>query len=202
MNVDHSAFLVHLAQADPILHEIAAGHGELTWPKQRPHLEAMVRAIVGQQLSTRAAATIFDRVHGLFSGRDITAQGTLALSTDALRNAGLSQQKVRYMQAVAAAWIAEPGLYGQLHNLSDEAVVEALTRITGVGVWTAQMFLMFTLRRPDVFAPNDLGLKKAMANLYGLAMADSNQKFDAFAQRWSPYRSWASLHLWESLKPR
>ena len=82
------------------------------------------------------------------------------------------------------------------------AVVEALTRITGVGVWTAQMFLMFTLRRPDVFAPNDLGLKKAMANLYGLAMADSNQKFDAFAQRWSPYRSWASLHLWESLKPR
>ena len=202
MNVDHPAFLVHLAQADPILHNLVQAQGELAWPAQRPHHEALVRAIVGQQVSTRAAATIFDRVQALYPTGHITPCGTLDLSVETLRSAGLSQQKVRYVHAVAQAWSDEPHRYEHLAELSDEDVLEALTRITGVGVWTAQMFLMFTLRRPDVFAPNDLGLKKAMANLDGLAMADSNRKFDAFAERWSPYRSWASLHLWESLKPR
>lgn len=200
MNADHAPFLAHLAETDPILHAVATRQAHLTWPEPRPHLEAMMRAIVGQQVSTRAAATIFNRFRQLFPAQGIDAATALALPVDELRGAGLSSQKVGYIQAVAQAWSEAPEVYSRLDEQSDEAVIAALTRIKGVGVWTAQMFLMFTLGRPDVFAPNDLGLKKAMANLYGLAMDDALNTFESVAERWSPYRSWASLHLWESLK--
>lgn len=200
MNDEHQAFVAHLIQADRTLLQLVEKHGPLAWPNPRPPFEALLRAIVGQQVSTQAATTIFGRFEGLLQGASWTPELLLSWEIERLRGVGLSSQKVRYVRAVAEAWMEHPDTYSKLDEFDDAKVVSALVDITGVGVWTAQMHLMFTLRRPDVFAPGDLGLKKAMANLYGLAMDSSEKSFSDKAQAWSPFRSLASLHLWRSLE--
>ena len=198
MNVAHAEFLAHLDAVDPKMAELVRVQGPLDWPEPRPHFEALVRAIVGQQVSTQAAATIFNRIADLVEC-EFTPQLLNAFSDATLRGVGLSRQKVVYVRALSAAWMEDPERFEHLGTLSDEGVCAALTSIKGIGVWTAQMFLMFTLQRPDVFAPGDLGLKKAMANRLGLAMESPERAFVVRAERWSPHRSWASLHLWRSL---
>lgn len=200
MNAEYATFLAHLESHDPPLHQLALACGPLSWPERRPPFEALLRAIIGQQVSTQAAATIFNRFRSLFDEVDLTAENVLRLNAERLRSCGLSNQKATYVHAVATAWSDEPERFGRLDTLSDNEVLSALTQIKGVGEWTAQMFLMFTLHRPDVFAPKDLGLKKAMANLYGLAMENPLRDFERIAERWSPYRSWASYVLWASLQ--
>jgi len=199
MNDEHHAFVAHLMRADSTLLQVVKRQGPLNWPGPRPPFEALLRAIVGQQVSTQAAATIYKRFEGLVDGSSWTPELLLRMETERLRGVGLSGQKIRYVRAVAEAWQTEPTTYSNLHKLEDQEVINALVAITGVGVWTAQMYLMFTLRRPDVFAPGDLGLKKAMANLYGLAMDDAEKSFSKKAEAWSPFRILASLHLWRSL---
>lgn len=201
MNEEHKQFLAHLQEHDPRLAKVVSDHGPLPWPEQRPHLEALLRAIVGQQVSTQAAKTIFWRFMELFPSASLSPESLTAMTYEQLRSVGLSNQKTLYVKAVAEAWLQSPNVYSKLDSLSQEEVIQSLTAIKGVGVWTAQMFLMFTLRRQDVFAPGDLGLKKAMANLYGLAMNSPERAFSSVAARWSPYRSLASLHLWHSLNP-
>ena len=198
MNDAHTEFLAHLDREDPAFASLVRAQGPLKWPEPRPHFEALVRAIVGQQVSTQAATTIFNRLVELVQ-TEFTPDGLLARPEEDLRSVGLSRQKVTYVRALSAAWLEEPERFGRLAALSDEEACAALTSIKGIGIWTAQMFLMFTLQRPDVFAPGDLGLKKAMANLLGLAMESPERTFALRAQRWSPHRSWASLHLWRSL---
>ena len=198
MNDAHSQFLAHLDREDPDLASLVRAQGPLEWPEPRPHFEALVRAIVGQQVSTQAAATIFNRLVELVQA-DFAPGRLLARSEEELRSVGLSRQKVTYVRALSTAWEESPERFEHLAALSDEEVCAALTSIKGIGIWTAQMFLMFTLQRSDVFAPGDLGLKKAMANRLGLAMESPERAFAMRAERWSPYRSWASLHLWRSL---
>jgi DNA-3-methyladenine glycosylase II len=198
MNDVHAQFLAHLDTEDPALAALVRAQGPLEWPEQRPHFEALVRAIVGQQVSTKAASTTFNRLVARVQS-EFSPHHLLMLSEVELRSVGLSRQKVAYVGALSTAWVEAPERFEQLETLSDEAVCAALTSIKGIGVWTAQMFLMFTLQRPDVFAPGDLGLKKAMANRLGLAMESPDRAFALRAKRWSPYRSWASLHLWRSL---
>lgn len=199
MNEAHREFIGHLDRVDPLMAKVVRAHGPLDWPTPRPPFEALLRAIVGQQVSTRAADTVFERVVAAFGGA-LTPVGLLELPEDALKAAGMGRQKVAYANALATAWIDDASTFSALHDLSDEDVVAALTQIKGIGKWTAQMFLMFTLQRPDVFAPGDLGLKRAMANLLGLAMDRPDRDFAEAAARWAPYRSRASLHLWHSLR--
>ena len=199
MNELHAAFIAHLRHADPILLEEVNRHGEVPWQPERPHFNALCRAIIGQQLSTKAAATIAQRF-------EVWAEGCGGLNPDVVLEAavselsalGLSSQKVTYIVALAEAWNTQAHLH-RLQQLEDEEVIKALTAIKGIGEWTAQMFLLFTLRRPDVFAPRDLGIKKAMERLYGLPMASSDRELVAFSKRWSPYRSLACRHLWQVL---
>jgi DNA-3-methyladenine glycosylase II len=198
MNDAHAEFLAHLDAVDAELAHLVRAQGPLEWPVARPHFEALIRAIVGQQVSTQAAATIFNRVAGLVGG-EFTPVRMHALSDESLRSAGLSRQKVSYVRALSEAWSDPSRSFSQLEQLPDVDVLGLLTSVKGIGIWTAQMFLMFTLHRPDVFAPGDLGLKKAMANRLGLAMDSPERAFSDRAARWSPYRSWASLHLWRSL---
>lgn len=199
MNELHAAFIAHLSHADTVLLQEVKRHGELPWPPERPHFDALCRAIIGQQLSTKAAATISQRFEAWAEGAG-GLKPTLVLHTtiDDLRALGLSGQKVTYIAALAEAWSTQAKLH-RLEELEDEEVVRALTAIKGIGEWTAQMFLLFTLRRPDVFAPRDLGIKKAMERLYGLSMASSDRELVAFSERWSPYRSLACRHLWKVL---
>ena len=199
MNEHHAAFIAHLSHADPILLQEVNRHGELPWPPELSHFDALCRAIIGQQLSTKAAATIAKRFEAWANeAGGLVPDLILDTATNELRSLGLSGQKATYIAASAEAWKNDASLH-RLEQLEDSEVVRALTAIKGIGEWTAQMFLLFTLRRPDVFAPRDLGIKKAMERLYGLSMASSDCDLVAFSERWSPYRSLACRHLWKVL---
>ena len=163
------------------------------------HLTALVRAIVGQQLSGKAAATIFERFRALFPGSVISAPGISALDDATLRGAGLSGQKVSYLRDLSAR-IADGRLkLDELDSLVDEEVIERLVAVKGFGRWTAEMFLMFRLHRPDVLPVADLGIMKAMQTIYRLRARPKPAKMLKIGEAWRPYRSVASWYLWQSL---
>ena len=135
----------------------------------------------------------------IFLGANYTPQDLLNSSDDELRSLGLSRSKVSYVKAVAEAAGENAQNFKDFHSLSNEEVLKILTDIRGIGVWSAQMFLMFQLRRQDVFAPGDLGLRKAMSLLYGYTMDGSDKIWEERAEQWAPFRTLASLHLWKTL---
>ena len=165
------------------------------------HLSALVGAIVSQQLSTKAAATIFGRFASLFPENQISnAAAIAALDDAALRGAGLSGQKVGYLRDLCAR-IADSRLrLEDLDDLPDELVIERLTAVKGFGRWTAEMFLMFRLHRPDVLPVGDLGIVNAVRKLYGLRKQPDPKRLHKIGEAWRPYRSVASWYLWQSLK--
>ncbi len=195
--------LTHLAAADPVLaHLIAAGYAELLTPTAHEDLYLeLLDAIIGQQLSVKAAATISARFTALFPQDYPAPERVLALTLDDLRTVGVSRQKAGYLQAVAAFKQAGQLEYEVLSRLSDDALTDHLTQIKGVGRWTAQMLLMFALERPDVFPELDLGVQNAMRKHYGLAETGKPllRRMTELAEAWRPYRTTASRLLWKSL---
>jgi len=165
------------------------------------HLSALVGAIVSQQLSTKAAATIFGRLLSLFPERQISGAAAIAALDDAaLRAVGLSGQKVGYLRDLCAH-LAEGRLrLEDLDDLPDELVIERLTAVKGFGRWTAEMFLMFRLHRPDVLPVGDLGIVNAVRQLYGLRKPPDPKRLQKLGEAWRPYRSVACWYLWQSLK--
>lgn len=160
---------------------------------------ALLRAIVGQQLSTKAARTIYGRVLELFDGRTPTPEQLLEADETKLRAAGLSGRKVEYIRDLAAHVIAGELELDRLEELSDEEVIEEIVAVRGLGVWTAEMFLLFHLERPDVLSGGDLGIRKAVLIEYGLEEMPPPAQVLEIGERWRPHRSLASLYLWESL---
>jgi len=165
------------------------------------HLSALVGAIVSQQLSTKAAATIFGRFLSLFPEKHIpSAQAIAAIDDATLRGVGLSGQKVGYLRDLSAR-IADGRLrLDELETLPDELVIERLTSVKGFGRWTAEMFLMFRLHRPDVLPVGDLGIVNAVRRLYGLRKQPDPKRLQKIGEAWRPYRSVACWYLWQSLK--
>ena len=163
------------------------------------HLTALARAIVGQQLSGKAAATIFDRFLALFADRTITAPAITALDDKTLRAVGLSGQKVSYLRDLCARINNGTLQLDELEALGDEDVIARLVAVRGFGRWTAQMFLMFRLHRPDVLPVADLGITKAVQNIYKLRKRPNAAKILKIGEPWRPYRSIASWYLWQSL---
>lgn len=160
---------------------------------------ALLRAIVGQQLSTKAARTIYGRVLELFGGRTPSPEELLAAAETDLRAAGLSGRKVEYVRDLAAHVIAGELELDRLEELSDEEVIAEIVAVRGLGVWTAEMFLIFHLERPDVLSGGDLGIRKAVQIEYGLEEMPTPTRVLEIGEPWRPYRSLASLYLWESL---
>lgn len=159
----------------------------------------LMSAIVSQQLSTRVAAVIWDRFLRLYNRRQPSCKRVLETPSEKLRSVGLSEAKVNYVKAVARFCMENNITAKQLSDLSNEEVIQLLTQIKGVGVWTVQMLLMFSLGRADVFAPDDGGIQQAMASLYGLDNSDKRKlkaNMIAIAEQWSPFRTYACLHLW------
>ena len=156
-------------------------------------------SIMSQQLSTRVAEVIFGRFIQLFDGKEPTAQQIASTSPEILRSIGLSGAKANYINNVAN-FIVERNLRDEvLYSMSDEEVIALLTQIKGVGRWTVEMLLMFTLGREDVFAQDDYGIQTAMAKIYDLDMSnkkDLKQKMLMLSAKWSPYRTFACMHLW------
>jgi DNA-3-methyladenine glycosylase II len=160
---------------------------------------ALLRAIVGQQLSTKAARTIHGRVLDLFDGRTPTPEQLLAVSEKELRAAGLSGRKVEYIRDLAAHVISGELELDRLDELSDAEAIEEIVAVRGLGQWTAEMFLLFHLERPDVLSGGDLGIRKAVQIEYGLDGMPTPTEVVEIGEAWRPYRSLASLYLWESL---
>jgi DNA-3-methyladenine glycosylase II len=179
-------------------------HGPLTVGERRrgrptDAYGTLVRSIVGQQLSTRAAATIFGRVLDLFGGKVPTPAELIATDPEALRTAGLSRAKVAYLRDLAER--VEDGELDLDHlaQLSDAEVSEQLTAVKGIGQWSADMFLIFYLGRPDVLAVGDLGIRRAVERLYELPEIPDPKTLERIAEPWRPFRSLACLYLWTSL---
>jgi DNA-3-methyladenine glycosylase II len=169
--------------------------------QRKDHLSALVGAIVSQQLSTKAAATIFARFVALFpEGQPLEATAINDQSDSALRGVGLSGQKVGYLRDLSAR-IADGRLtLDELEALPDEDVIERLTAVKGFGRWTAEMFLMFRLHRPDVLPAGDLGIVNAIQRLYKLRKRPNAKRILKIGEAWKPYRSVASWYLWQTLR--
>ncbi len=166
---------------------------------RRDAYETLTIAIVGQQLSTKAAASIWEKVRELFGGKTPTAKQLLAAEPQALRDAGLSWSKVAYVRDLAER-VRDGDLdLKRLPELADEDVIAELTEIKGVGPWTAEMFLIFHLGRPDVLSTGDLGIRRAIQTSYGLDELPGPEEMERIAEAWRPHRTLACLYLWRSL---
>ena len=200
MSIDYAKARRLLARRDPVLAQLMRQHGAcgLADAQHEDPFRALVHAIIAQQLSTKAAATIERRVSGLFAGP--AAPEALASVTDTqLRAAGMSFQKIRYLRDLCAR-VQDGSLdLTLLPSLSDEDVIVALTQVKGIGRWTAEMFLMFRLHRPDVLPVGDLGIVKAVQRAYGLRKVPSPDRLRRLGEPWRPYRSVACWYLWASL---
>ena len=192
-----------LMRRDPVLREAIKRIGPcLMADRQRKdHLTALVGAIVSQQLSTKAAATIFGRFTALFPEQHIPGAGAIeAISDHQLRIVGFSGQKIGYLRDLCAR-IGDGRLnLDELHALEDEVVIERLTAVKGFGRWTAEMFLMFRLHRPDVLPAGDLGIVNAIRRLYRMRARPKPARILKMGEAWRPYRSVASWYLWQTLR--
>ena len=188
-----------LRRRDKTLRRIIDRAGPCTLTPRRRYFIALCEAIVSQQLAAKAAATIFQRFCGLFDRHTPTPASVLGLSDTELRSAGLSSQKLGYVRDLARKLSDGTIPQRRLSRMEDEAVIEALTRVKGIGMWTAQMFLIFVLNRPDVWPTDDLGVRRAVQIQFGLKDLPNTAQLTELAEPWRPYRSIAAWYLWQSL---
>jgi len=185
-----------LIKQDPVLGALIKRQ-KLVPPAQRSdYFHSLSRSIIGQQISVAAALAIFTRFE---AATQLKPENFLKLTPEDIKLIGLSKQKANYIGDLAKHFVNDPNVYNHLERQTDEQVITELTAIKGVGKWTAQAFLIFTLSRPDVFMPDDVGLQRAIIKLYDLAMLPPKSELEAIAEAWRPYRTIASLHLWRSL---
>lgn len=193
--------VAHLKAVDPVLARVIDQVGRCTLkPRgEGTHFEAIARAIVFQQLSGKAAGTIHGRFEGLYGGRTPLPQDLAGTPDEHLRGVGLSRGKTAYLKDLAARVLSGELPVETLHDLSDEEIIAALTRVKGIGRWTAQMFLMFRLGRPDVLPDLDLGIQKGIQRAYRLRKLPTPEKVLRIGAKWAPYRTIASWYLWRLL---
>jgi len=188
----------HLKKSDPVLRAIIERVGPCRMEFGLPEFSSLAEAIVYQQLNGKAAVTIFNRFAAL-AGEPLTPEGILNLSDAQLRSAGLSKQKSAYLKDLASK--AASGLldFSRLHELTDDEVIAHLTQVKGIGVWTAHMFLMFSLKRPNVLPTGDYGVQVAMRKHYKKRKLPKPKDMEKIAKVWEPYRSVACWYMWRSL---
>ncbi|SPE45657.1 DNA-3-methyladenine glycosylase II [Candidatus Sulfotelmatobacter sp. SbA7] len=192
------AAVSHLKKSDPIMRGIIARVGPCRIEYGPPEFHSLAEAIVYQQLNGKAAVTIFKRFATL-AGDPVTPRGILNLNDGEMRSVGLSKQKSSYLRDLAERALRGELDFSNLHELSDEEVIKHLTQVKGVGEWTAQMFLMFTLRRPNVLPTGDFGVQMAIKKHYNKRQLPKPAQMEKIAKSWEPYRSVACWYLWRSL---
>ena len=213
--------ILHLKKCDPVMRSIIERVGPFRMQFREPTFHSLARAIAYQQLNGKAASTIFGRLTAL-AGDPLTPEGVLKLTPEQMRSAGLSKQKSSYLIDMAERTHRRELDFSKIADISDDEVIEHLTQVKGVGVWTAHMFLMFALRRPDVLPTGDFGIRMAMFKSYldkSVAKAivrskngkapskprkrkiklPSPEQMEKIAKLWAPYRSIACWYLWRSL---
>ncbi|MFM7016149.1 MAG: DNA-3-methyladenine glycosylase family protein [Bacteroidota bacterium] len=183
---------------DALMKEVIMSTPALTFLPNKNLYQSLIRAIVGQQLSVKAAETIYQRFLNLFPAKDPAAEVLIRLDDDLLRSCGLSYQKAGYLKNIAQFSITNGLDYRKLYRKTDEDLIAHLTKIKGVGKWTVEMILMFSLNRPDILPVDDLGIQQAMIRLYKLEGKGKvlHQQMTEIAKQWQPYRTIACRHLW------
>lgn len=193
--------VARLKRADPVLRGVIEAVGPCRYAPRADgsHFDALLRAILYQQLSGKAAGTIHGRMQAIYGGRDPLPQELLATPDETVRAAGVSRQKLGYLRDLAMH--VEDGLLplDEIESMEDEEVIAALVGVKGIGRWSAQMFLMFRLGRPDVVPELDLGIQKGIQLAYGLADLPRPRDVLRIAEPWAPYRTVASWYLWRTL---
>ncbi|MGA2195672.1 MAG: DNA-3-methyladenine glycosylase [Bryobacteraceae bacterium] len=190
----------HLRRNDPVLAEIIRRVGDYRIEFREPGFETLVKSIVYQQLSGRVASIIFQRLVKA-AGAGLTPASVLKLRPERMRRLGLSKQKTEYIRDLARHTRDRRVVFEELQTLTDAEVIERLTEVKGIGVWTVHMFLMFALRRTDVLPVGDLGIRNAIKAAYGLKEPPTPAEVEAMGARWRPYCTVASWYLWRSLEP-
>ncbi|HZK77311.1 MAG TPA: DNA-3-methyladenine glycosylase [Gemmatimonadaceae bacterium] len=198
----HRKAIEHLKKIDPVMVDVIARVGRCTLEPRAEwtHFDALVRSIVYQQLSGKAAATIHGRVLTLIGDGDEVPAKIVATSHDALRAAGLSNQKASYLRNLAEHVLDGSLPVNSLHELNDDEIIAALTQVKGIGRWSAQMFLMFRLGRPDVLPDLDLGIQKGIQKAYRLRKLPTPKQVLSRGAKWAPYRTIASWYMWRILE--
>lgn len=197
----HARAIAHLQNADPVLGEWIRKAGPCSLGKERggTHFASLARSIVYQQLSGKAAATIHGRFHGLYGDRPPTPAEVLATKHKKLRSVGLSDRKAEYIRDLALHVKKGSLPMERIEQLDDREVIESLTLVRGIGEWTAQMFLMFRLGRPDVLPVLDLGVQNAVKKLYGFRKHPTPDRVAKVGACWAPYRTVAAWYLWRAV---
>jgi DNA-3-methyladenine glycosylase II len=191
--------LDHLKKSDPIMAEIIERCGPFTMAYREPGFSTLVRSIVYQQLSGKAAATILNRLIEACGG-ELTPENILKLRIPRMRALGLSTQKTEYIRDLAKLTQAGKIDFAIMADMTDEEVIEALTQVKGVGVWTAHMFLMFALKRENVLPTGDVGIQNAIKRAYRKRKKVTPKHVEVHGKKWHPYCSIASWYLWRSLE--
>jgi DNA-3-methyladenine glycosylase II len=191
----------HLQAADPVIGDIIQRVGPYRIEFREPDFETLVKSIVYQQLSGRVAQVIFGRLVAAVPEGLLTPANILALRPAKMRKLGLSKQKTAYIRDLARLTRDGTVDFAALPALPDAEVIERLTKVKGVGVWTAHMFLIFALRRTNVLPSGDLGIRSAIRKAYGLAGLPKPTEIEVLGQRWHPYCTVAAWYLWRSLEP-
>lgn len=193
--------VAHLRKSDPVIGGVIdqVGPIDLTLREEGSHFETIVRSIIFQQLSGASANAICRKFMGLFGGRMPRPEEVAAHTDEALRGAGLSPQKLRYIRDFAAKCDSGVVKIDHLHELPDQEIIDELTLVKGIGVWTVQMFLIFRLGRPDVLPHLDLGVRKGIQRAYGLDSLPDSEQVQEIGEPWKPYRTVGSLYMWRIL---
>lgn len=195
----HRPALRHLCAADPVMDRLIREIGPVPYDVGGELYPALVRSVIYQVVSTAAGDTVVRRLNALTEGR-ITPQVLSRLSQEEFRQTGIGAQKYHRLAAMTQCFLDTPAHYEQVHQMTDDEALALLVALPGIGKWTAQMVLMFCLGRPDVFAPDDLGLQNAMIKLYDWPAPPKRKDLERKAADWAPYRSYASIYLWNSIK--
>jgi DNA-3-methyladenine glycosylase II len=192
--------LRHIRKQDPIMREVIRKAGPFTMRPNRNRFRALVSSILSQQISGKAAASIKARLVEYLKPDEISPQSLARLNPEILRGVGISNQKARYLLDLAGRVASGELRLDRMARMRDEDVIESLIQVKGIGVWTAQMFLIFSLGRPDVFPHDDLGVRMAIRNLYGLEDLPTKDISHKIAEPWRPYATVASWYCWRSLE--
>ncbi len=185
-----------LLKKDEAMKGIIEKEGEIELSKSTDYFVSLGEAMIYQQISWKAAKTIYEKYKKLFPNERISPEEHIKLNENDLQTAGISRQKRTYLDSLAEKFIDKTIKPEKFDQMTDEEIIRELVQIKGIGRWTAQMFLIFSLAREDVFAPDDLGLRRAIMQIYGFNELPSPKELEQFSTRWQPYRSYASLYLW------
>src|SRR5882672_1780609 len=198
---NHGPSVRHLKRIDPVLARVieAVGPCRIQVRNEGTHFHALTRAIVFQQLSGKAAGTIFGRFNALYPGGEAAPEAVLASTDEQLRGVGLSRQKVGYLRDLSSKVVDGSLPLDTVESMADDDLIAHLVQVKGIGRWTAQMFLMFRLGRPDVLAELDLGIQTAVQRAYGLRRRATPKDVLRIGAKWTPYRTIACWYLWRSL---